>query len=139
MTRTRWILVAAGVGLLLLAGTSLGAGLGAPKMMTPTLQAQSATQLVSYRQFRGRITSVNRGGRWFSMHTNKSGLVHMGIANGTRWYGCSWGAMRVGRHVYVHAYRHNGYWMAMSVRRWQGNWDDHWGHMGDHMGYMMGW
>ena len=128
--------VAAIVGLLLLTGTALGAGWSSHhSMMAGAVRAQRQGQTATYQQFRGQITSVNRGNRWFWMRANQNGRVRIGVGNSTRWsgYGCSWRAMRAGRHISVHAYRHNGSWMAASVQPWMGSWDDHWGDMSDHM------
>lgn len=128
-------------GLLVFAGTALGANWGSHRsMMASAVQAQGVTQAASYRQFRGQITSVHRGSRAFWMRTSQSGRVHIGVTSATRWSGngCTWSTMQAGRHITVHAYRHNGAWMAAGVQPWMGSWDDDWGHMYDHMSDHMG-
>lgn len=124
------------LGLLVFAGTALGANWGShDSMMASAAQAQDASQAATYRQFRGQIASVNRGNRSFWMRTSQSGRVRIGVTSGTRWggNGCTWSTMQAGRHVTVHAYRHNGAWMAAGVQPWMGAWDDHWSDMDDHM------
>lgn len=123
---------AAVVGLLALTGTAIGAGSTSHRTPAVATHPHGSTQTgTSRHEFRGRITSVVRSNAWFHLRTSANGLVRIHTGHTTHWDNCDWGAMQVGRHVDVHAYRQHGSWMASSVGRWQGNWDDHWGHMGD--------
>lgn len=119
------------IGLLALAGAAVAASSDGHMMAATSPRSQGVSQTdVSQRQFRGRIVSV-RGSQWFWMRTSQTGCVRVAVGNGTRWSGngCTWGAMRTGRHVYVHAYRQMGHWMASRVQPWRGGWDDGWGMM----------
>jgi hypothetical protein len=83
--------------------------------------------------WRGRITSADRGDRWFRMHTTTNTTVRIYTNHGTRWDDCDWGDMRYGQYVDVHAYRSHGHWIATRMGNWHdhGNGDDGWddGHM----------
>ena len=121
------------IGLLVATGTALGAGWGTHDMTSPTASPMGVSQTASPRhEFRGRITGVSHD-NWFRMRTNRGRLMRIRVSNNTRWNDCTWDSMRMGRHVDVHAFHHNGSWMASSVSPWMGNWNDHWGDMGDHM------
>ncbi len=63
------------------------------------------------------------------MRTTNHKTVRIYVGHGTSWYGCDWGDMGYGYHVHARAFRHDGRWMASSMRSW-GQWGNGgWGHM----------